>query len=74
MSNSSSLKMTEISPVTKKLAKISEIMADGYHFVKMRFLCEQWEAEALAGDENSAEMIKIIDTMHRLCLAVERNK
>ena len=66
--------MSEISPVTKKLAKISEIMADGYHFVNMRFLCEQWEADAAAGDVNSTEMMKIIDTMHRLCLAVERNK
>ena len=31
----------EVSQVSRKLGEISEVMADGYHFVHMRALVEQ---------------------------------
>jgi hypothetical protein len=35
----------EVSAMSRMLGKVSEVMADGYHFVKMRELCEQWHRE-----------------------------
>lgn len=32
----------EVSQVSRKLGEISEVMADGYHFIRMRTLVEQW--------------------------------
>lgn len=57
--------------VTRKLAEISEVMADGYHFVHMRTLVEQWEEQAVAGDKMAQDMMQVIDTFHRLCNVVK---
>ena len=47
---------------TEKLSLISEVMADGYHFVNLRFLVEDWE-----GTPEAAEMLEAINKMYRLC-------
>ena len=63
--------MTEI---TKKITEISEVMSNGYHFVKMRFLLEDWERQAAAGNIQAQEAIKMIETFHRLCACVKGMK
>ena len=60
--------------VTRKLSEISEVMADGYHFVHMRMLVEDWETKALAGDKMAQDMMAVIDTFHRLCTVVKEKK
>ncbi len=57
--------------VTRKISEISEVMADGYHFVKMRMLVEDWEEKAVAGDKMAQDMMQVIDTFHRLCVVVK---
>ena len=61
----------QVSEMSKKLGKISEVMSDGFHFIQMRAFCEQWQTEADAGNADSQEMIRIINTFHRLCVVVE---
>ena len=61
----------QVSEVSRKLGTISEVMADGYHFVNMRELVEQWHEQADAGDKMAKDMMKVIDTFHRLCVAVK---
>jgi hypothetical protein len=56
---------------SRKLAQISEVMADGFHFVQLRALVETWQKQADAGDVQSQEMMKVIDTFHRLCQVVK---
>lgn len=63
-----------ISEVSRKLSKISEVMADGYHFVTMRAFVEQWQMEADMGNQQAAEMIMSIDRFYRLCVAVQERK
>jgi hypothetical protein len=65
--------MTEhtVSPMSRKLGQISEVMADGFHFVQLRALVETWQKQADAGDVQSQEMMKVIDTFHRLCQVVK---
>ena len=64
----------EVSQVSRKLGEISEVMADGYHFVHMRTLVEQWQEQADAGDKTAQDMMKVIDTFHRLCVVVKGDK
>ncbi len=61
----------EVSKVSRKLGEISEVMADGYHFINMRSLVEDWQDKADAGDAMAQEMMKVIDTFHRLCVVVK---
>ncbi len=61
----------QIPEVTRNLGEISEVMADGYHFVKMRMLVEEWEEKAQAGDKMAQDMMQVIDTFHRLCVVVK---
>jgi hypothetical protein len=65
--------MTEfnVSQMSRKLGLISEVMADGYHFVRMRDLVDDWQARADAGDATAQELIKVINTFHRLCQVVK---
>jgi hypothetical protein len=65
--------MTEhtVSPMSRKLGEISEVMADGFHFVQLRAWCETWQKQADAGDAQSQELMTVIDTFHRLCQAVK---
>lgn len=61
--------------MNKKLAEISEIMADGYHFLQMRSLVNQMECEALASewdDSPAQEILDIISQFHRLCIIAKR--
>ena len=62
----------EVSQVSRKLGEISEVMADGYHFIRMRALVEQWQDQADAGDQTAQDMMKVIDTFHRLCVVVKK--
>jgi len=56
-----------------KLAQISEMMADGYHFVEMRESARLWERDALAGDVDAQKILDIMSQFHRLCLIVKGN-
>jgi hypothetical protein len=65
--------MTEhtVSPMSRKLGEISEVMADGFHFVQLRAVVEAWKKQADSGDVQSQEMMKVIDTFHRLCQVIK---
>lgn len=58
--------------ITKKLVEISEVMADGVHFIHMRLLVEDWQARADAGDDGAEAAIRMIEQFHRLCVAVKK--
>lgn len=55
-----------------KLAEISEIMADGFHFVHMRSLVAHMEDEAQHGDVDAPQILDIISQFHRLCIIAKR--
>lgn len=57
--------------INKKLATISEVMADGYHFIKLRQLVLEWDALADAGDQRAIEAMTMIEQFHRLCAATK---
>lgn len=61
----------QISETSRKLGKISEVMTDGFYFVFMREQCQQFQNMADTGDPQAIEMMRIIDTFHRLCLYIE---
>jgi hypothetical protein len=61
----------EVSKMSRKLGEISEVMADGFHFVQMRDLVDVWQVRADAGDVTAQEMMKVINTFHRLCQVVK---
>lgn len=50
-----------------KLADISRIMADGLHFVNMRFLLEGFDES----HPTTAELFDIVDKFYKLCKYVE---
>lgn len=56
-----------------RLAEISEIMADGFHFVHMREFATMWERAAMAGDVDAQKILDIMSQFHRLCLIVKGN-
>lgn len=62
----------EVSQITRKLGLISEVMADAYHFMNMRTYVEEWDQMAKAGDPEAQEMIRVIETFHRLCSVIKR--
>lgn len=64
----------QITEVSRKLSKISEVMADTYHFIMMRAFVEQWQREADAGSEDARAMIDVINTFYRLCVTVQERK
>lgn len=55
-----------------KLAEISEIMGDGYHFVHMRELALYMEKDAHQGDLDAQKILDIISQFHRLCIIAKR--
>lgn len=59
------------SDTANKLAKISEVFSDGYHFVQLRAHCEHWQAEADCGNVVAQEFMQVLNTMHKLCLYIE---
>lgn len=63
-----------VSEVATKLALISEVMGDGYHFLTLRFLVEDWERLANEGDEVAIRAMQMIEQFHRLCLAAKNIK
>lgn len=50
-----------------RLGEISRIMADGFHFVNLRFLLE-----GLEEDESKVELLKIVERFYLLCKFVEK--
>lgn len=58
--------------MTTKLAEISEIMADGFHFVHMREFANGLMADAASGDVDAQKILDIMSQFHRLCLVVKR--
>lgn len=56
-----------VSEMSRKLARISEVMNDGFVFLYMRELCERWQADADMGDANAQQMMQAIDKFYRLC-------
>ena len=52
---------------TEQLGDISMIMADGYHFVKLRFLLE-----GMQEDDNKEQIKKIITQFYNLCKYAEK--
>jgi len=61
----------EVPQITRKLGLISEVMADGYHFIMLRQHIEQWDRDANEGNVQAQEMIRVIETFHRLCLTIK---
>lgn len=61
----------EVSKMSRKLGEISEVMADAFYFVQMRDLVDVWQVRADAGDVTAQEMMKVINTFHRLCQVVK---
>ena len=51
----------------KQLGEISRIMADGYHFVNLRFLLE-----GLPEDAAKQEIKKIVEQFYKLCIYAEK--
>lgn len=56
---------------TQKLGDISRVMSDGYHFIRVRLICENWEERANQGDEEAIQAMEMISAFHRLCITVE---
>lgn len=54
-----------------RLAQISEVMADGYHFFKMMECARLWQQDALMGDPDAQKILDIMSQFHRLCLIVK---
>ena len=63
---------SHVSEVSRKLADISRIMSDGYHFLKMRGIIEEWQESADQGNQTAVAGMELIDRMYNLCLIVER--
>lgn len=59
------------SDMSSKLALISEVMADGYHYLRIRCLVEAWQVEASKGSWDAARMMEAIDLVHRLCVIIK---
>lgn len=64
----------QITETSRKLAKISEVMSDAYHFVYMRELVEDWQAQADVGHPLAIEMMATINRFHDLCLYAQTAK
>ncbi len=60
-----------VSQMSRKLGLISEVMADAYHFVRMRDFVEAWEKDAATGSPDAVKMMEVINTFHRLCQVVK---
>jgi hypothetical protein len=65
---------TPIPECTRKLSLISEVMADGYHFVNLRFLVEDWVIRAEKGEPYAVEAMDAIDTFYRICSYIKKNE
>ena len=61
-----------MSDICKTLVEISEVMSDAYYFVSMRDLVEQWAELATNGSKPAQDMLSVINTFHRLCVAVKK--
>ena len=61
----------QTSEMSHKLGLISEVMINGYFFVHMRELCEDWQSRADAGDKLAADAVNAINTFHRLCAYIK---
>ena len=61
----------EQAEVTKKLAHIALVMADGYKVFHMRMLMEAWEKASLSGDSTAQEMMRVITIFDNICKHVE---
>lgn len=59
--------MNHVSEMSRKLARISEVMNDGFVFLYMREICEQWQAEADMGSSEAHQMMESIDRFYKLC-------
>ena len=55
---------------TQKLAEISRIMADGYHFLNMRMVLENLETDP--NQDASAQVLDVVNMFYRLCKHIER--
>ena len=55
-----------------KLAEISEIMADGFHFLQMRSLVNAMQGNVASGDVDAQKILDIISQFHRLCIIAKR--
>jgi hypothetical protein len=55
---------------TEKVAEISRIMADGYHFLTMRMVLESLETDP---DQDATDQIlDVVNKFYNLCKYVER--
>lgn len=61
-----------IPEITRKLSKISEIMSDGYHFVKMREIAEKMERDAANGDFAASQVLTQLERFYNFCVFVEK--
>ena len=63
--------MNHVSETSRKLALISEVMADGYNFLVMRELCQDWQAQADCGNQTAKDMMQTVETFYKLCKYVK---
>lgn len=57
--------------MNRKLVEISEVMADGYLWLKMRALLE-WFERNRDSDESSDKICEVVEQFHRLCEYVKK--
>ena len=58
--------------ITRKIAEISRIMSDGFLFVQMRFMLEQFEQ--MPDDPAAQELLEMVNRFYRLCKHIEEKK
>ena len=60
--------------IAKKLADISLVMADGFMFMKVRSLVEEWDRMAKDGDPTAKQAMQTINQFYNLCKYVLGDK
>jgi hypothetical protein len=57
--------------ITRKLANIADITSNGFYFVQLRIVAEQWEKEANGGDDAAKQLIKVITDFEKMCAYIK---
>ena len=58
--------------ITRSLSNIAMIMSEGDNFLRIRFICEKWEKEAIEGNKDSATLIELITKFERLVTLISK--
>lgn len=58
--------------LNRQLAKISEVMADGYHFIQVRALLEDMNSRANLGDVAAQQIVGVMTRFYNLTQVATR--